>query len=200
MISLLPEESIRMLDELFGQKFRQLPELEGIILITAATEGFVQHARIKEISSEHSKDITSALAHLVQKNMLEKEGETRGSMYYLPGKRLPDTNSLFSDNEEMNSPDLGLNSPDLKKKFLSCLQSMGYDKMPGKLNSENMKKIILELCEDDFLSLKDLAKFLQRDPKSIQEQYLTPFLTEGLLELKYPDTKNHPNQAYRSKK
>lgn len=125
--------------------------------------------------------------------MLEKEGETRGSMYYLPGKRLPDTNSLFSDNEEMNSLDL-------KKKFFSCLQSMGYDKMPGKLNSENMKKIILELCEDNFLSLKDLAKFLQRDPKSIQEQYLTPFLTEGLLELKYPDTKNHPNQTYRIKK
>ena len=114
MISLLPEESIRMLDELFGVKFRELPELERVVLITAATEGFVQHARIKEISLEHPKDISSALTHLVQKKMLEKEGETRGSIYHLPGKQLSEVISPFMDNLDSNSPDLKLNSPDLK--------------------------------------------------------------------------------------
>jgi hypothetical protein len=72
--------------------------------------------------------------------------------------------------------------------------------MPGKINSDNMKKIILEICEANFLSLKDLAALLERDPKALQDQYLTPFLVESLLELKYPDIKNHPDQAYRSKK
>jgi ATP-dependent DNA helicase RecG len=114
MISLLPEESIRMLDELFGAKFRRLPELERVILITAATEEFVQHTRIKEISLEHSKDISSALAHLVQQKMLVKEGETRGSVYHLPGKQLSGATQLFLDNMDINSPDLGSNSPDLK--------------------------------------------------------------------------------------
>ena len=33
--------------------------------------------RGKEISSEHPKDISAALAHLVQEEMLIKEGETR---------------------------------------------------------------------------------------------------------------------------
>lgn len=207
MISLLPEESIRMLDDLFGAKFRALPELERVILITAATEGFVQHARIKEISLEHSKDISSALAHLVQKKMLEKEGETRGSVYHLPGKHLSEAISPFLDNLDSNSPDLQSNSPDLtenspdlKNKLTSILQSFGYSEMPGKINSENMRKIILEICEEVFLSLKDLANLLERDPKALQDQYLTPLLAEGFMELKYPDVKNHPGQAYRSKK
>jgi ATP-dependent DNA helicase RecG len=183
-----------------------LPELERIILITAATEGFVQHARIKEISSEHSKDISSALTHLVQKKMLGKEGETRGSIYYLPGKPLSDAIPLFLDNMDLNSPDLTSNSPDLtsnspdlKNKLSSSLQSLGYSKMPGKINSENMRKIILEICDDSFLSIKELANLLERDPKALQDQYLTPLLAEGLLELKYPEIKNHPDQAYRSK-
>jgi ATP-dependent DNA helicase RecG len=214
MISLLPEESIRMLDELFGAKFRRLPELERVILITAATEEFVQHTRIKEISLEHSKDISSALAHLVQQKMLVKEGETRGSVYHLPGKQLSGATQLFLDNMDINSPDLGSNSPDLgsnspdlgsnspdlKNKLFLCLKSMGYSKMPKKISSVNMKKIILGICAENFLSIKDLADLLGRDAKTLQEQYITPFLTEGLLQLKYPNIKNHPNQAYRSKK
>ena len=200
MISLLPEESIRMLDELFGDQFRELPELERVILITAATEGFVQHTRIKEISLEHSKDITSALAHLVQKKMLEKEGETRGSIYHLPGKQVSDATPLFLDNMDINSPDLSSNSPDLKNKLSLCLQSIGYTKMPKKISYTNMKKIILEICEDHFLSIKDLADLLERDAKALQDRYITSFVAEDLLELKYPDTKNHPDQAYRSKK
>jgi ATP-dependent DNA helicase RecG len=200
MISLLPEESIRMLDDLFGDQFRRLPELERVILITAATEEFVQHTRIKEISLEHSKDISSALAHLVQQKMLVKEGETRGSIYHLPGKQVSRATQLFLDNVDINFPDNELNSLDLKNKFSLSLQSIGYSKMPKRLSAKNMRKIILEVCEDYFLSIKELANLLERDAKTLQEQYITSFLTEGLLQLKYPDIKNHPNQAYRSKK
>ncbi len=104
------------------------------------------------------------------------------------------------DNLDSNSPDLRSNSPDLKTKLASILQSLGYHEMPGKINSENMRKIILVICEDIFLFLKDLANLLDRDPKALQEQHLTPLLAEGFMELKYPDIKNHPDQAYRSKK
>jgi ATP-dependent DNA helicase RecG len=72
--------------------------------------------------------------------------------------------------------------------------------MPKRLSPKNMRKIILEVCSDNFLSIKDLADLLERDAKALQDQYITPFLAEGLLELKYPDIKNHPDQAYRSKK
>ena len=106
MISLLPAESVKMLDDLFGDRFRNLPELDRVILITAATEDRVHHARIKEMSSDHPKDISAALAHLVQEGMLIKQGETRGSVYYLPGKPQTDASALFPVNSGLNSPDL----------------------------------------------------------------------------------------------
>lgn len=114
----------------------------------------------------------------------------------------PFLDNLDSNSPDLqsNSPDLTENSPDLKTKLTSILQSFGYSEMPGKISSENMRKIILEICEDVFLSLKDLANLLERDPKALQDQYLTPMLAEGFMELKYPDVKNHPGQAYRSKK
>lgn len=63
--------------------------------------------------------------------------------------------------------------------------------MPGKVKAETMRGIILRMCESETVSLKELCLVLERDTKALQDQYLTPMLGEGLLELKYPDVKNH---------
>ena len=214
MISLLPEQRVNMLDELFGERFRKLPELERVILITAATEERVHHARIKEVSSDHPKDITAALAHLVQEGMLIKQGETRASVYHLPGQKpveLPlsfleglDTGSpdLKGSSPDLgtNSPDLKGSSPDLKDKLAKIMDSLRLDRMPRRMKAPAMRDIILKMCDDRPVTLKELSSVLERDSKALQDQYLTPMLSEGFLELKYPDNKNHPNQAYRSKR
>lgn len=213
MISLLPEESVKMLDELFDGRFRALPELERIILITAAAEDSVNHTRIKEISTEHPKDISAALAHLVQEEMLIKQGETRGSTYYVRGKTLLEDLSLFQTPIEGNPlhlpknslhlpgnslhlPEASLNLP---LKLSNVLTSLGLSEMPRKIKSETMRVIVLGVCEGRHVSLKELASLLKRDSVALQNRYLTPMLGEGLLELKYPDVKNHPDQGYRKK-
>ena len=235
MISLLPEQSVKMLDELFGERFTKLPELERVILITAATEERVHHGRIKEISSEHPKDISAALSHLVQEGMLIKEGETRASVYYLPGQKPVELPLSFLDNLETNSPDLngrshdlsgnspdkGGSSPDLSRssqgldgnllgldgnllgltrKRDAILASFGLEKVPGKMTQDAMRKFIVRLCDNSFVTLQDLSKLLNRNQTFIQQDYISGMLSEGLLELKYPDNKNHPNQAYRRKR
>lgn len=214
MISLLPEQSVKMLDELFGERFRKLPELERVILITAAAEERVHHGRIKEISSDHPKDITAALAHLVQEGMLIKKGETRASVYHLPGQKpveLPlsfleglDTGSpdLGESSPDLgtNSPDLKGSSPDLKDKLAKIMDSLRLDRMPRRMKAPAMRDIILQMCDDRPVTLKELSSVLERDLKALQDQYLTPMLSAGLLELKYPDNKNHPDQAYRRKR
>lgn len=213
MISLLPEESVKMLDELFGEKFRRLPELERIMLITAATEDMVNHDRVKEIVLDHPKDISNALAHLVHEKMLMKQGETRGSYYRLPGKGSFEPVSLFQDPLEQNSPHLpgssphlGYSSPhlsekdhDLKTKLAEILVSLGFKNMPGKIKGEIMRDIIQRICDNTTCTAKELSILLDRDPEGLQDRYLTPMVAEGLLELKYPTNRNHPDQAYRKK-
>ena len=204
MISLMPQESIKKLDEYFGDNFRSLPELERLVLITAVTERMVHHSRIKEITSEHPKDITSAFMHLVQNDMLVKEGETRASVYHLPWQQPIDLSLSFLDNilayspdKSPNSPDKSPNSPDKSPNLAAILEAMKLPKLPKRLNPGKMRQIISEMCNHDALSLKELGAVLQRDHNSLQYQYLTPMVSEGILVLKYPNIKNHPDQAYR---
>jgi len=217
MISLLPEGSVKMLDELFGEKFRKLPELERIMLITAATEDMVNHDRVKEIVADHPKDISDALAHLVHEKMLVKQGETRGSFYRLPGKGKLETTSLFQDTAApdsphsagrsphlaANSPHLPGNSPhlpDAQAQLAEVLGKLGLNSMPGKILPNLMQNVILEMCKDSFITSKELGLVLARDPKNLQNRYLTPMVVAGQLEMKYPANKNHPDQAYRTRK
>ena len=208
MISLFPEESVKVLDALFGEKFRALPELERIILISAAAEDRVNHARIKEMVADHPKDISAALASLVQEKMLVKQGETRGSTYYVPGKTLQEDLPAFQtppfgetpQDVNVNSPHLPGNSPHLPDKLLKILAALGFDRMPGKLKPQLMREVILKLCDGEHLTAGTLSSVLERDPKALRERYLAPMLEEGLIEQKYPGVANHPNQAYRTKK
>ena len=91
------------------------------------------------------------------------------------------------------------NSPDLKDKLAKALSSLGYAKMPGRIKATLMRGLILQLCENNTLSLKELSLLLEREPKAMQDQYLTHMVAQGLLVLKYPYNKNHPDQSYRKR-
>lgn len=199
-ISLYPDEAIAHLREMFGEGFNSLNELGRIIIATAETEDIVTHTRVKDLTTEHPKDITAEFMRLVRDGMLVKHGETRGAEYTLPGKcyraftELPeDTSSpdLFS-----NSPDLTSNSPNLTRLLSEKLTEWKYTKMPGKLNANRMQELIVLLCREQWLSLSELSALLDRDSKSLQDQYLTPMLAAGKIQLKFKDTPNHPKQAY----
>jgi ATP-dependent DNA helicase RecG len=99
-----------------------------------------------------------------------------------------------------NSHDLKGSSHDLTKKLDLILASFGLRKVPGKMKQDAMRELIMRLCDESFVKLHDLSKLLGRGQTFIQQHYISPMLSEGLLELKYPNNKNHPNQAYRSKR
>lgn len=84
MTSLVPAEALAELDQHLGARFKALPELERLALVTAAAEGVVNHTRLREISTEHPADITKMLAHLVKEGLLVPDGVGRGMVYFLP--------------------------------------------------------------------------------------------------------------------
>jgi hypothetical protein len=106
-----------------------------------------------------------------------------------------------------NSPGLGGSSSGLDgnpigltRKRDAILASFGLEKIPGKMKHDAMRKLIVQLCDDSFVTLRELSKLLNRNQAFIQHDYISGMLSEGLLELKYPDNKYHPNQAYRRKR
>jgi hypothetical protein len=61
-----------------------------------------------------------------------------------------------------------------------------------------MKKVILLLCEEQFLTPRQVGRLVERNPQGIQDRYLRPMAKSGELALRYPDEPNHPEQAYKA--
>lgn len=67
-----------------------------------------------------------------------------------------------------------------------------------RLARETMENLILQLCEDQFVTLVSLGKLLKRKPESLRRSYLTKLIKNQQLCLAFPATPTHEKQAYRS--
>ena len=61
-----------------------------------------------------------------------------------------------------------------------------------------MRGLIVALCNGRWLTTRELGALLQRAADNLQTRFLTAMVREGLLELRFPDVPNRPDQAYRS--
>lgn len=121
-VSLISQEITERLDGLFGQRFHLLDDLERMIVITAATEGWVNHERACQLTSRHSRDVTLALPKLVDKGFLVASGEKRDKSYSLPGMELPSPEEVFA-NALSSTSNLTHNAQDLTHSGISLTHS-----------------------------------------------------------------------------
>lgn len=61
-----------------------------------------------------------------------------------------------------------------------------------------MRQAIQALCASDFLTAQQIADWLGRSKKRLQDEFLGPMCAAGILVMRYPETPNHKQQAYRS--
>ena len=66
-----------------------------------------------------------------------------------------------------------------------------------KLPAAEMRALNAALCNDRWLTTRELGALLQRDADNLQTRFLTAMVREGQLELRFPDVPNRPDQAYR---
>jgi hypothetical protein len=65
---------------------------------------------------------------------------------------------------------------------------------------EDVRNVILGLCQDGFLTQRELSTLLGRSPHTLRNSYLKEMIQSYQLELRYPQAINHPHQAYRSRR
>ena len=209
MISLLPEDAVTALKSELGDTFNDLKDIERLALVTAYSEGCVNHSRLKEVSREHPHDITMSLHSLVERGLLLSEGLGRGMFYYIPGRHpmedemfggrvcsKPDSKHLDESSEHLDdsSEHLDESSEHLDSLLIIAEPVKSVKKAPKEL----VESTILELCEDRYLTLEDLSTLLNRNKDSLRTHYINPMLQDGRLEQKYKNVTTHPNQRYRA--
>ena len=65
--------------------------------------------------------------------------------------------------------------------------------------SGEIRAAIVEYCRDGFRTVTDIAKALNRRASTIRQNYVIAMAADGQLDLRYPDVRNHPDQAYRTR-
>ncbi len=224
MSSLVPEDVLVDLQNRLGESFTALPELARLALITASTEGLLNHARLRQIATDHPADITKMLASLVRDGLLTPQGTGRGMVYYLPWE--PQAVSMgFAAGETSLTPELSPLTPELSPitperpdctpvaapgpTVISDLSQMDFAELArlralaepvaerGRASPELVQQTVLALCADRYLGLRVLAQLLGRNPDGVdlRKRILNPLVARKQLQRAYPNPSD-PRQAY----
>jgi ATP-dependent DNA helicase RecG len=214
MVSMIPEEVIGALKEIVGDEYSSLPELERIALALAHRFGEIRNKDIQQYKNEHPRTIGECLKRLVQKGWLQQSGRSRGTSYTLANGQTSDQLSLssISDHSAADSDHSAADSDhsaadsdhsaadsDHSAEDKTLLEIAAPIRTQGRSNPKQFQDIILQLCAGRYLSLPQLAELLKRKPVTLRTSYISPMLSQGLLELRYPEQLNHPRQAYTSR-
>lgn len=109
----------------------------------------------------------------------------------------PDSGSETPDLAAL-TPDSGSVSPDSAEEWGELLQRAKPVRERGAAPRELVRSTLLALCSERFLSLRELADLLNRNPEALRNEYVTKMVKAGQLELLHPDQPRHRQQAYRS--
>jgi len=225
MIDLFPEPVMAGLKARFGPQFETLSHVERVALALAASEGTVNHSRLRAVTTQHPVDLSKTLQHLTQTGMLESTGG-RGAVYHLAGEAIPTPDDVFGPPARISipsSPNLGGSSPNLggNRDASGCLiadslalpiiddiaalapalrgslEAIAIEpRSKGKVDRDVLTAIVLGLCARHFVTLRCLALLVNRKPETLRDQYLTKLVRERKLTLAFPTTPTHERQAY----
>lgn len=226
MISMLPPEAIEVLQSRFGQDFQSKLSSDQVqVLVSAAQDGTITNQSLQDILTLHPRDITFLLKGLVNDGYLVADGARRGMRYSLAGSVPASTGFLIEIPSSPvspgdspvtapsfpvspgDSPVSALNSPAATSGDGRSGASAGPPATPladrvrasGRIDRTLVKQAILELCSDRYTGLAELTAALDRKTETLR-QYVAEMVREGLLAPLYPNTPNHPQQTYRTRK
>ncbi len=63
---------------------------------------------------------------------------------------------------------------------------------------QDIEYAVWKLCDWRALQVTEIAAFLERNRKYVQNQFLSPMIKQGKLIYTYPENPAHPQQAYKA--
>jgi ATP-dependent DNA helicase RecG len=197
MVSLIPEKSLERLRSKFGAQFATLSPSEVQALVAADVEGYIDHGRMRQITSQHPADITKCLQGLVGRGMLHSRGRGRGTQYQLPSDANGD--SLHKGPDSLHKGPDSLHKGSTPSAHWADLETIAtLPRERKRLTVSEMESVIVNLCRDRWLTGRQIGELIRRNTISLSRRFLTPLVKRGILQLRYPDAPNRPDQAYQT--
>ena len=209
----LSAEDVQWLS-LFDQ--HRLNECQKKSMIFLRETGAIDNPTYRQINGVDTLIASKDLRAMRISNLLEMKGQSTAT-YYVPGVayhavsqvgsaieqpltnvRQPLTNSaepLTNSTDPLTNSakplTLGDDSFVLQDELASLISKLGK-----RTSDENVRKIIMALCEQRPFSAAQLGSILNRSTEGLRNRFLTPLLNSGDLVYTIPSNPSHPKQAY----
>lgn len=217
MFSILPEQTLNELKNLFGNSIDNLSADELTILATCQIEGEITNSRLQYMIDKHRTDITKILQELCKENFLLSENKSRWTTYHLNTNFLNDIieendTNLDTSIEKVDSSQILISKVDSsEQKVDTSAPKVGSSKVGSskvgsskvgssvskKMSNEDLFKLILIACNDDYLSPEEIALVVNKKIDYLKNKIIPKMVLNGQLVRLYPDNITHPNQKYK---
>ncbi len=214
VLTLLPHHLFNQQDIEWLRSFKayNLSDEEARTLIIIREKGSISNAEYRTINGVDTLTASAHLRHLRDRELLEQKGRGNATYYVPTAKLLAPGISAQAPGVSAQAPGISAQAPGISAQaphikgfpqgFPSLpLELMNSLKKIGKRASvQEIQSVILKLCALSPLRLPELVDLLQREGGHIRKRYLTKMLEREELEYIFPDTPNHPQQAYKAKR
>lgn len=216
MFSIIPDNTLINLKELFGDSVEVLGKDELTALAVCHIEGEVSNHKLQFNIEKHKSDITKMLQDLCKNNYLISENKGRWTTYRLNTQFLKhmDTSNVdtseVSNSEENQGEDVNTSisirskakkdentskNVDTSNVDTSNVDTSSDSNVIGKTE---LQISVIAACKDAYISIEEIAKKVKRSEKYLKNRIIPEMLKLGYLIKLHPQT-NHPQQKYISK-
>ena len=199
----------------------ELSRHEFRALLTAYRRGQVDNARLRAATALDTLGASRLLRGLRDRELLTLHSHGAASYYTLStalrgqvgrrpgadrgefgsdrgefGQRIDDTSARIEGSSGADRGEFGSDRGELPANVRSMINRLG-----SRPRKERLRAAIKALCAArEWTTSEEIARFLRFSQRNLGSRHLSPMVEAGQLERRYPDSPNHPAQAYRARR
>jgi ATP-dependent DNA helicase RecG len=183
--------------------------LRALVFVKETTQ--ISNLAFRDITGLDTLAASTGLRKLSKIGLLEKQGVGANTFYVASHTMLEAIESASGDvspaalqgslqgslqdsglskNERIASIDAKLPLP-LRRRLVHL-------RMGKRAEPEELRELVVDVCRHMPLSKEQIALVVNRNPAFVAQNYLTPLVKEGRLQLTIPQAPSHPDQKYQS--
>ncbi len=192
---------------------------KNMLCQTGSSRGAVYHIpgfetpNPEDVFGISQSSITSKLANSSMNNdtSLANSGTSlanSGTSLVNSGTSLANSGTSLVNNEQVRNEDGCIISQHIGRPIVDDIEKISEDlknnlfnmaldaRAKKRCSTELLKRIILDICTDRYITISALSELLQRKPGTLRGQYLSQLVKSKQLIMAFPTTPNDPRQAY----
>lgn len=182
MVSMLPEETLQELRNIFGEKIDTLPQEELMTLVLCCHEGETSNNRLQFVLNKHSYDITKMLQELTKKTFIVPESKGRWTTYHI--------------NKDYDNANVESNNANIES-IVESNNAMLITQYGKKLSQEELEELVVSVCKDNFKTIEQISNEIERSSGYTRNIIVPRLVKSGKLIPLYKFSRRK-GQAYKS--